>query len=77
MIYKEMKLGPKGKFIVVKEINIDQNALTGECWLVQFQGFRACKNCEFKGKRNCGGKNIVKTNKNANGFKVTETKGIN
>ena len=76
MIYKQMKLDKDGKFVVAKETNVDQNALTSECWSVQFRGFIACKGCEFKGKRDCGGKNIIKTGKNANGFKVTKTKGI-
>jgi hypothetical protein len=39
---------------------IDQSTLTSECWLIQFNGLKACESCEFKNKKSCGGKNIRK-----------------
>jgi hypothetical protein len=76
MKYIEMKLGEDNKFYKAKETNIDNAMLSSECWSVQFRGFKACKGCDFKGKRDCGGKNIIKTGKNANGCKVSQNKGI-
>ena len=76
MLFVQKKLDKNGKFVTVKETNINENALTSECWLVQFRGFAACKGCPSKG-RDCGGKNIIKTGQNANGFKISKTKGIN
>lgn len=49
---------------------IPQSKLTSECWLVQFRGFEACKDCEVKGTPDCGGKSIIKTGKNEKGFVV-------
>jgi len=39
---------------------VNQNELTSDCWLIQFNGLEACKDCEYKGKRDCGGKSIIK-----------------
>lgn len=75
MEYKQMRL-ENGKFVVAKQVTINNDHLTSECWLIQFQGLAACKNCEFKNTKNCGGKNIRKTLKNANGHKVSKTEGI-
>lgn len=49
---------------------IRQADLTSECWTVQFQGIEACKTCPYRGKRECGGKNIRRTGINAKGIKV-------
>jgi len=49
---------------------IQQNKLTGECFLVQFWGESACKTCEYRNKKDCGGKTIRKTKQNAKGHKV-------
>jgi hypothetical protein len=49
---------------------IPQNKMTSECWGIQFQGIPACKRCEFVGTKDCGGKKIRKTGKNAKGFAV-------
>jgi hypothetical protein len=49
---------------------VKQSQMTGECWSVQIWGLKYCETCEFKGKRNCGGKNIIKTGKNERGFTV-------
>jgi hypothetical protein len=47
-----------------------QANLTSECWEVQFLGLEACERCEFRGKRECGGKQIRKTGKNTKGIAV-------
>ena len=49
---------------------IKQSDLTSECWSVQFWGLDRCKTCEYKGKKECGGKNIIKTKKNEKGLEV-------
>jgi hypothetical protein len=49
---------------------IQQNKMTGECWLIQMSGPKTCETCEAKGKRDCGGKKIRKTGKNEKGFAV-------
>lgn len=49
---------------------IAQNQLSSECWLVQMGGTDRCNTCEFKGKRACGGKSILKTGKNKSGFAI-------
>lgn len=44
--------------IVTKTIRMSD--MTSDCWLVQFQGLSACKECEFKRTKDCGGKAILK-----------------
>lgn len=34
---------------------VDQNNLTSDCWLIQFNGLDACENCELKNTDECGG----------------------
>lgn len=58
----------------VKEFS--QSQLTGECWSVQLLGRGHCNKYEFKGKKDCGGKNIIKTGKNEHGFKVPIVKEV-
>ena len=43
---------------------ISQKMLSAECWLVQVWGFDACRDCDYKDTRECGGENILKTGKN-------------
>lgn len=52
---------------------VPQDKMTSECWLIQFNGLKACESCEVKGKKSCGGKNIVKTGKNEKGHTVPLT----
>ena len=59
-----------GKIEETNTRTISQSKLTCECWEVQFKGLTACKTCEFKDNKECGGKNIRKTKKNSNGFEV-------
>jgi hypothetical protein len=49
---------------------VSQKNLTSECWLVQIWGEKSCQTCEFKGKRECGGKKIRKSGKNEKGLDV-------
>lgn len=69
MKYSKLSL-ENGTVVETESKTIDQNKLTGECWLIQFKGLEACKTCELKGKRDCGGKKIRKTLKNNKGFSV-------
>lgn len=59
-------------FKPIKSIQVDKAKLSSECWLIQFNGPSACSRCEYKGKKDCGGKSIVKTGCNKNGVKVSE-----
>jgi len=38
----------------------NQSELTSECWLIQMQGIKACKKCEFFNTEECGGQEILK-----------------
>lgn len=37
---------------------IKQSILSSECWLIQMSGLKACERCEYKNKKECGGKEI-------------------
>ena len=54
----------------MKVIQINRAHLTDECWMIQFEGLSACKNCAAKGTRKCSGKGIILSGKNKKGFKV-------
>lgn len=58
------------QLVKVKTATMPQNKLTFECWGVQLWGLNECSTCEFRGKKNCGGKQIRKTGKNSLGFPV-------
>jgi positive regulator of sigma E activity len=49
---------------------VRQSQMTAECWLIQFQGKKACDECEARDTGDCGGENIRKTGKNEKGFSV-------
>jgi hypothetical protein len=51
----------------MKERIVPQKDLTAECWSIQFWGKDACKKCEFRDTKKCGGKDIRKTGKNKKG----------
>lgn len=59
MIYKKVHT-ENNKMVVDEEKEINQDGLTSECWLIQFDGLNACENCEFVNTDECGGKNIRK-----------------
>ena len=49
---------------------VRQGNLTGECWMVQFNGRDYCETCEYKGTPDCGGKEIRLSGKNTKGLDV-------
>ena len=55
---------------MVEARSIPQSQLTSECWMIQFRGKAACKDCVLRGKRECGGKHIRRTGVNRLNFKV-------
>ena len=67
------KLTLSGGKLVEESREINQSELSEECWEIQFRGLEACENCRYKGKRSCGGKDIIKTGKNNKGFSVPLT----
>ena len=50
-----------GQIEIVETKTIDQSNLTSDCWLIQFNGLEACKNCKVKNTPDCGGGKILKT----------------
>jgi len=52
--------------VVEKSVReIPQESLTSDCWMVQFRGLSACKSCNLKNTRNCGGGETLKNIKKA------------
>jgi hypothetical protein len=49
---------------------ISQKMLSAECWFVQVWGIEACMDCDYRYTKECGGRQILKTSKNALGNKV-------
>jgi len=43
------------KIEVIESKKIDQKRLTSDCWLIQFEGLKACEHCEGHGTKECGG----------------------
>jgi len=54
MLYQEAHI-ENNKIMIDSAKQIDQDTLTNDCWLVQFNGLSACENCENKGTNECGG----------------------
>ncbi|MCK9270991.1 MAG: hypothetical protein WC271_13630 [Bacteroidales bacterium] len=53
--------------------HIDTSLLsTTECWGVQINGLRHCQNCKWTGISACEGKNIVKSGRNAKGYRIAD-----
>lgn len=52
--YKEVEL-KNGKVIEKEVYTKKQSELTADCWIVQFKGLFACKECEEYCKKDCGG----------------------
>lgn len=48
---------------------------TGECWGIQINGFEHCKSCKWTGISACEGQDIIRTGRNAKGYRIGE-KGI-
>ena len=54
MIYKEAYL-ENGELKFKNEIEVDENTMTPDCWLIQIKGLVACDTCELKNTKDCGG----------------------
>jgi hypothetical protein len=59
MVYSEAKL-VNGQIVTTNTKIINQSKLTSDCWLIQFNGLSACKKCELKGTKDCGGGKTLK-----------------
>ena len=60
MLYQKAII--KDNEIVINESKvIDQSKLTSDCWLIQFEGLKACANCEVLNTEECGGQSIRKS----------------
>ena len=57
MLYKKAHI-ENNKIVVDSSKEIDQSALTADCWLIQFDGLSACEDCEFLNTPDCGGQAI-------------------
>lgn len=57
MLYQKAEI-KDNKLVITESKEIDQNKLTSDCWLIQFDGLSACKNCEFFNTLECGGQTI-------------------
>lgn len=62
------KEAPEGMQGMVRKVN--QSDLSSECFMVQVWGPDRCKTCEFQGKKDCGGQNILRTGHNEKGHLV-------
>lgn len=60
MLYQKAKID-NGKLIIAESKVINQSELTADCWLIQFDGLKACNDCEFLDTEDCGGINIRKS----------------
>jgi len=59
MLYQKAKV-VDNKMVIAESKEIDQSKLTSDCWLIQFEGLSACKNCEVLNTAECGGQAIRK-----------------
>ena len=69
MLYQTAKI-ENGEIKIVQTKVIEQSKLTGECFMIQFNGPSACTTCEYKDTDDCGGVEIRKTGQNDIGNKV-------
>lgn len=54
MLYERMTM-ENGQLKVLESREVDQSALTADCWLVQFRGLAACTDCPAFNSPDCGG----------------------
>ncbi len=59
MLYQKAKI-VNDQIVITESKEIDQNKLTSDCWLIQFNGLSACKTCEALNTSDCGGQAIRK-----------------
>jgi hypothetical protein len=49
-----------GKLVIKEQKEIKQSNLNLDCWLIQFNGLKACQKCDLKNTKDCGGGNTLK-----------------
>lgn len=60
MLYQKAKV-INGHVKITESIEVDQNKLTADCWMIQIEGAKACKKCKYRDQpHNCGGMAIRK-----------------
>jgi hypothetical protein len=59
MLYQKAKI-ENGQIVPTFSKEIDQSTLTSDCWIVQFEGLNACKTCQYKNTKDCGGGETLK-----------------
>jgi hypothetical protein len=60
MLYHKAKVN-NGHVKNTKSIEVDQNKLTADCWMIQLEGAKACEKCKHRDQpHNCGGMAIRK-----------------
>ena len=59
MFYSKAKI-ENDQLILTDTKQIDQSRLTSDCWLLQFDGLAACKDCEARNTPDCGGGETLK-----------------
>jgi len=62
MLYQKATM-ENGQMKVLETKVVDQSKLTSDCWIVQIEGLKACKKCQYNGTKNCGGQNFRKLKK--------------
>lgn len=69
MKYSKIEL-KNGVAVETNVIEINQEHLSSECWMIQFNGRQACKDCDLADTGECGGQKIRTTGVNEKGFSV-------
>jgi len=49
-----------GQIVITESKQVNQDKLTADCWLIQFNGLSACDTCDIKGTSDCGGGETLK-----------------
>jgi hypothetical protein len=44
-----------GRLVETEIKEIEQQSLTSDCWLIQFDGLSACESCDCRNTEDCGG----------------------
>lgn len=65
-----IKVGTLTKRGFVPQKSTPSRKLSSECWGIQMFGRKYCKTCPHRGTKECGGKRILKTGKNAKGYTI-------
>ena len=60
MLYQKASV-KNGQLVITESKQVDQNSMTSDCWLIQFNGLSACDTCELRNTSDCGGGKTLKT----------------